>query len=871
MADRTVKVSLLAQVSGYIDGMDRAARKTRETATAADLLARKGEAFTALGRSALLFGTVVAAGVAVAISKFVEFDRAMSNVNAVTQETTENLDLLRGAALEAGGRTIFTATEAANAIEELGKAGLSTADILSGALDGALDLAASGQLEVARASEIAATTLKQFHLNGSDAAHVADVLSAGAGKALGSVEDLAQGLKFVGPVAASMGVSLEETTGALALFADQGLIGEQAGTSLRGVLASLTSPSSQAAKEIENLGINLYDAQGKFLGLENTAGQLANAYRGLDDKSRDASLGIIFGNQQVTAARVLFDGGAEAVAKYTAEVNDTGYASRVAADRLNNLSGDVEKLGGAFDTALIQSGSAANDILRDLTQSATFLVDGIGGLPEPVLAAGLALAAAAAAAALVGGASLIAIPKIAALKVTMAAAGVSGGQLALRMGGATAALTALSLVIGYVVGKLADQKAQQDALYDSLNKSTGAVTDYTGEVIRKQLAEAKAYEFAKKAGISQDELTDAVMNGGKALDEVSGKLTDYANFGALAAGQNPFEATEAAQSVKRLSKDLDENQKAFADQAAASEEATKANKANEDTLAELRGEAGMAGDEIQGLADIIRGFGSATLSTRDAQRQFQSAIDDATDALAKNGATTDINTEAGRENQAALDAIAKSALEMSASILEETTSQEDATAAIQEGRDAVVAQRIAMGDTQAQAEAYADQLGLIPANVRTAIDLDTTAATNALNAWIQTASGKKVLIQVGGPAYLYSASGGAAHNASGGYTRSGAHLSWLGEEGTEFVSTASTVANPHNRAALEYMHGGGDIRYAPGTQGWGSGGAAPEVNITLESKGGVDLLQYIDVKVESGANAAIKSATSSAKTAMQGR
>ena len=246
---RTVKVDLIANVNGYIAGMDRAAGATRAMANDSVVrLAQQRQAFDRLGRTALAVGVIAAAGVAIAVARFAEFDEAMSNVNAVTQETSENMGLLRDAALDAGGRTVFTATEAANAVEELGKAGISTADILAGALDGSLDLAASGQLEVARAAEIAATTMKQFGLAGTDTAHVADVLSAGAGKALGSVEDLAQGLKFVGPVAASMNVSLEETVGTLALFADQGLIGEQAGTSLRGVLSSLTSPSSLAAK-----------------------------------------------------------------------------------------------------------------------------------------------------------------------------------------------------------------------------------------------------------------------------------------------------------------------------------------------------------------------------------------------------------------------------------------------------------------------------------------------------------------------------------------------------------------------------------------------------------------------------------------------
>ena len=148
MADRRVKVTLSAQVNEYLAGMDEAAKKTREMGTQAEKLAQKKQSFDLLGRASLALGVAIAAGLTVAAIKASEFDQAMSNVKATSQETTENLGLLRDAALDAGGDTVYTATEAANAVEELGKAGITTSDILSGALDGSLALAASGQLEV---------------------------------------------------------------------------------------------------------------------------------------------------------------------------------------------------------------------------------------------------------------------------------------------------------------------------------------------------------------------------------------------------------------------------------------------------------------------------------------------------------------------------------------------------------------------------------------------------------------------------------------------------------------------------------------------------------------------------------------------------
>jgi len=311
MANRTVRTTLTAEISGYLQGMDTAARKTRELGSEAEKLAQKRQAFQTLGASAIALGLAIAAGLGYAIVKAAQFDAAMSNANAILQETEEGQRALRDAALEAGGATVYTAEESANAIEELGKAGILTSDILGGALTGSLNLAASGELAVARAAEITGITLKQFSLDGAEAGRIADVLSAGANKAVGSVEDLAQGLKFVGPVAQGMNVSLEDSVATLALFADRGVIGEQAGTSFRGMLSSLTSPSKQAQQEIDRLGIRLYDSEGRFLGVENAAGELSRTLIGVTDAERDMSLGILFGNQQLTAARILVDAGAE--------------------------------------------------------------------------------------------------------------------------------------------------------------------------------------------------------------------------------------------------------------------------------------------------------------------------------------------------------------------------------------------------------------------------------------------------------------------------------------------------------------------------------------------------------------------------------
>ena len=346
-----------------------------------------------------LGGLLTAAGVALAGFailagvKMAQFESAMSKVASTGQDAKANLDELRETAIRVGADTKFSATEAAEGITNLLKAGVSAKDAINGGLVGTMNLAAAGELDVASAAEIAATALTVFGLKGTDMSHVADLLAAGAGKAQGEVSDLALALKYVGPVAAGMGVSIEETTGALAAFASNGILADQAGTGLRGVLMAMTSPSSAASKEMKRLGISLYDGQGKFKGLANVAGQLSKAYSGVSDQAKDASLGVIFGNAQVTAARILFTQGAKGIQDWTAQVNDAGYAARAAATMMDNLGGDIERLGGAVDSALIQGGSGLNSWARGLVQSASSAVDAIGSLPAPLLESGTRMAA----------------------------------------------------------------------------------------------------------------------------------------------------------------------------------------------------------------------------------------------------------------------------------------------------------------------------------------------------------------------------------------------------------------------------------------------------------------------------------------------
>lgn len=379
--NRNITVRLLADTSNFTAGMAKVSGESQKAATTME---------AAGGKTKLITTGIAAAGIAAtalgvaAIKMAADFDASMSTVQANTGASAGEMNQLRQAAIDAGADTVYSATESADAINELGKAGLSTSDILSGGLSGALNLAASDGMAVGDAAELMATTLKQFNLTGAQSSQVADALAAGAGKAVGSAHDLGLALNQAGMVSHSFGISMQETTGTLAAFANSGMIGSDAGTSLKTMLISLANPSTKAANLMKELGINAYDVQGNFIGLSGLAGVLKDKLSGLSQEQRDQALATIFGTDAIRAANVLYEQGAEGIDDWTKAVSESGFAAEQAAAKNNNLKGDLENLSGSFESLLISLGEGGQGPLRSLVQTLDTLVDAFSQLPAPV-------------------------------------------------------------------------------------------------------------------------------------------------------------------------------------------------------------------------------------------------------------------------------------------------------------------------------------------------------------------------------------------------------------------------------------------------------------------------------------------------------
>lgn len=403
-----------------------------------------GEGITDLGRSMTLGLTVpiVAAGGA-ATSMAAGFDDAMSQVQGALGGASTDMDGLRDLALQLGADTVFSATESAQAMVELAKGGLTEAQIKGGALAASMDLAAAGQLNLADAAATTVQMMGSFGLGAGDATRIANALAGAANASSADVSDLTQAMSQCSAQASLAGWSLEDTAAALALFADHGVKGSDAGTSLKTMLQRLAAPTDQAAEAIAAYGLNIRDSNGKMKDISGIADELTGKLGGLSDAERDAALQTIFGSDASRAAAILMQSGSEGLAKYIAATNDATAAETMANAQKGELSWALENMGGAVESASIAFGTALAPAITAVAGVIGDVAEAFASLPAGVqtgIAVVLALVAALGPLLMVIGSVVAALPAISE------GFAVLGGALAIPLSPAAAVVAAIAAI-----------------------------------------------------------------------------------------------------------------------------------------------------------------------------------------------------------------------------------------------------------------------------------------------------------------------------------------------------------------------------------------------------------------------------------------
>lgn len=765
MADRSVRIRLDANVEGFKAGMRTAVKAVDDfEKRASDRIEKHAASINDLSNVALGAGAALTGFAGFAVKSAADFDQAMSNVQAGSMETAENMELLRQAALDAGESTVYSATESAGAIEELAKAGLSTADILGGGLSGALDLAASGGIEVSEAAEIASVAMKQFGLEGKDVAGIADNLAAGAGKAVGDVDDLGMALNQAGTVANSFGLSVDETVAGLAAFAEAGMKGSDAGTMMKTMLQQLGNPTEKSARLMEELGISVWDAQGNFIGLDGVAGELETAFAGMDQQSRQAALGVIFGADAVRGANILYAEGRAGIEEWNAAVNDQGYAAEQAALRLDNLKGDIEELGGALETAFINMGDGQQGPLRGLVQGATDLVGVFNDLPplvQSTLGAGTGLAGLSLLA--VGGLGK-AVTAASDLKNSLENIGIAteGAKNKLKLlgiaTGVGAAVTAAGAAVAYFASEAAEAQANADSLAATFDELTGTATAATDTMILEQLNEhlsAGDWEQLREIGYSYSDVVEAIKSGGPAYDQLWRDIenTRIAQHGwseesraTSDAMSNTADALRevgpAYQLAAEQQAELAAGQQDLGDSAGYSAEQQQI---LDDAVVTLDGTIKATSESLAEFTELLFEAGLLTMSARDAQAAYHESVNEVGDTIddliekhgglgsALNEAKTDfdLTTAAGRDANTAFQDIARSGMDLTQTLAENGATQEELQASLDTTYSDLVAAAGQFGITGDAADDLAREVLGIPDGVSIETWMDNQAELQA--------------------------------------------------------------------------------------------------------------------------------------------
>lgn len=380
MASLLVKIG--ADTSGMIAGMKKG---QAEVAGFAGAMERTGAKSFALGKSMTMGVTLPLAGIAwQAIKTTEEYEKTLNTMGAVAQVPQKQLRVLDALAIKLGQDTIFSTNEAMKAMLELSKGGISVANIQAGALANTLDLAAAAEMDLAESAVILGSAMNTFNLTGTDSKRIVDALAGAANASSADLPDLALALRSGGSAAARFNISIEETAGMLALLADRGIRGSDAGTLLKSQLRTLVPVTEKAQERMKKLGLDFFDASGKFIGMAGVADELKDSLGGLSDEQRELAINQLFGSDASRLAGILLKEGSGILREYTEAASEAGAASEVAAAKMKGLPGSLEQLRGSVETALLTLGRRMAPTITDLADTVTRLLNQFTSLPKPI-------------------------------------------------------------------------------------------------------------------------------------------------------------------------------------------------------------------------------------------------------------------------------------------------------------------------------------------------------------------------------------------------------------------------------------------------------------------------------------------------------
>ena len=347
----------------------------RSLGTTSDTVARLGAGMTTYISAPL-------AAVAISSLKMAgDYEQSLNILRSVTGATAQQMTSLSQVAKDLGNDVTLpgiSAKDAALAMTELAKAGLGVNDVMS-ASKGVLSLAKAGQVETAFAAEVTANALNAFSLKGTEATKVADMLAGGANGSSASIQDMALGMQMASAGAAALKVPVNDLITGLGLMSNNAIKGSDAGTSLKTFMNSLTPSTDKASAAFKAMNLQMFDGQGKFVGMREAARQLQAGTANMTDQQKLFNMEAAFGSDAMRAAIVMSKEGALGFDKLSTSVNKAGAATELAAAQNAGFNGALDNLKSTAETAMIEIGS---DLLPIVTAELKKATDAVSRLSD---------------------------------------------------------------------------------------------------------------------------------------------------------------------------------------------------------------------------------------------------------------------------------------------------------------------------------------------------------------------------------------------------------------------------------------------------------------------------------------------------------
>lgn len=319
---------------------------------------------------------------AAAVKTATDFEQGMSQVQALSGATGSDFEALRDKAIEMGAETKFSARESADAFTYMAQAGWKTDEMLSG-IEGTIALAAASGEDLASTTSIVTSSLTAFGLGAEDAGRFADVLARAAADTNTNVSEMGNAFEYVAPVAGSLGYSIEDVAVAMGIMADNGIVAQRAGTSLRSLFTNLVHPVGQSADAVEALGISVENADGTMKPLSQTLVELRQKFSGLSEAEQAQYAAMLAGQEGMSGLLAIINASDEDFQSLTDSINNaSGSAEEMADVMMDNTAGAVEQLRGALESAGIVIGEQLTPYIRQLAEWITGLVEKFNSLSE---------------------------------------------------------------------------------------------------------------------------------------------------------------------------------------------------------------------------------------------------------------------------------------------------------------------------------------------------------------------------------------------------------------------------------------------------------------------------------------------------------